>query len=179
MGKKAIIFPGQGAQKAGMGKDLFDSCPQSREIFERANAAIGFDLAKVCFDGPADELNDTAVCQPGILTTSIAALEALKAKCGEDAVRADMTAGLSLGEWEIINPHERFRQTKRLAISPSFSNSSAAVLALLHARGKDSPGLQDLRSEINPDGLSRLGWSFEGKRISVDWDLVKREVLLK
>jgi len=87
--------------------------------------------------------------------------------------------GLSLGEWEIINPHERFRQTKRLVISPSFSNGSTAVLALLHARGKDSPGLENLRSEINPDGLTRLGWSFAGKRISVDWDPVKREVLLK
>ena len=87
--------------------------------------------------------------------------------------------GLSWEEFEIKNPHDRFRQTKRLVISPSFNNGFTAIFALLHARGKDSPELKDLHSEINMDGLTSLGWDFEDRRISIDWDLGKREILLK
>jgi len=100
MGKKAILFPGQGAQKVGMGKDLYESVPEARDIYDRAGAAIGMDLAKVCFEGPDEELNDTAVCQPAILATSIAALEAMKAR--GRPVEADLTAGLSLGEYTAL-----------------------------------------------------------------------------
>jgi len=102
MGKKAILFPGQGAQKVGMGKDFYDAAPAAREIYERANAVLDIDIAKICFDGPDDELNDTAVCQAAVLVTSIAALEALKVKCGGGAAAADMAAGLSLGEYTAL-----------------------------------------------------------------------------
>lgn len=102
MGKSAILFPGQGAQKVGMGKDFYDAVPAAREVYERANAALDVDVAKVCFDGPEEELNDTAVCQVAVLVTSLAALEALKAQCGEDAAKADMAAGLSLGEYTAL-----------------------------------------------------------------------------
>jgi len=102
MSKKAILFPGQGAQKVGMGKDFYDAVPAAREIYERANAVLDIDIAKICFDGPDDELNDTAVCQAAVLVTSIAALEALKAKCGDGAAAADMAAGLSLGEYTAL-----------------------------------------------------------------------------
>ena len=102
MGKKAILFPGQGAQKVGMGQDLYEAVPEAREVYDRANAALDFDVAKVCFEGPAEELNDTAVCQAAILVTSIAAVAALRTKCGEPAAAADMTAGLSLGEYTAL-----------------------------------------------------------------------------
>ena len=102
MGNMAILFPGQGAQKVGMGKDFYDAVPAAREVYERANAVLDVDIAKVCFDGPEEELNDTAVCQVAVLVTSLAALEAMRAKCGEDAAKADMAAGLSLGEYTAL-----------------------------------------------------------------------------
>ena len=78
MGKLAYIFSGQGAQYIGMGKELFENVPSSRRIFEKANSALGFDIAKLCFEGPNEELNKIENTQPAILTMSIAALEAIK-----------------------------------------------------------------------------------------------------
>ena len=98
MGKLAYIFSGQGAQYVGMGKDLFQNVIKSREIFERANCELGFDIAKLCFEGPNEELSKTENTQPAILTMSIAALEAIKT----NKIIPDVTAGLSLGEYSAL-----------------------------------------------------------------------------
>lgn len=98
MGKLAYIFSGQGAQYIGMGKELFENVPSSRRIFEKANSALGFDIAKLCFEGPNEELNKTENTQPAILTMSIAALEAIKV----NGIIPDVTAGLSLGEYSAL-----------------------------------------------------------------------------
>ncbi|MBU1037715.1 MAG: [acyl-carrier-protein] S-malonyltransferase, partial [Candidatus Omnitrophica bacterium] len=71
-----LIFPGQGAQAVGMGKDLYDNFPQAREVFDRAVVILKFDLKKLCFEGPQEELFATKNSQSAILTTSIAALRA-------------------------------------------------------------------------------------------------------
>ncbi len=100
--KQAFLFPGQGAQYGGMGKDLAATWPAAAEVFERVSARLGFDIGRLCFEGSDDDLVRTDVQQPAILTHSIAALEALRAEQGEDAVAADACCGLSLGEYTAL-----------------------------------------------------------------------------
>ncbi len=95
----AYIFPGQGSQYAGMGKDLADNFPASRQVFEEANDALGFNLAALCYNGPEEDLKLTANTQPAILTTSVAALRALEA---ETDLVPTFAAGHSLGEYSAL-----------------------------------------------------------------------------
>jgi [acyl-carrier-protein] S-malonyltransferase len=99
MGKTAFIFPGQGSQYPGMGKDLADAFPVARQIFEEANDALGMKLSATCFAGSEDELRLTATTQPAILTTSIAVLRVVEQETG---LRADYLAGHSLGEYSAL-----------------------------------------------------------------------------
>jgi [acyl-carrier-protein] S-malonyltransferase len=97
--KIAFIFPGQGSQHPGMGKDLAEKFSAARQVFEEADAALGFPLSELCFNGPADELQLTENTQPAILATSIAALRAMQA---EEFSAADFVAGHSLGEYSAL-----------------------------------------------------------------------------
>lgn len=96
--KIAFIFPGQGSQYIGMGKDLYDQMPAARTVYEQADAALGFSLSELCFNGPEAELIKTANTQPAILTTSIACLELLR----QAGIKADVVAGHSLGEYSAL-----------------------------------------------------------------------------
>lgn len=102
MVETAFIFPGQGAQYVGMGKDLYDNFPQAREVFDKANAILKFDLRKLCFEGPQEELSTTNNSQPAILTTSIAALRALEASAVYAQYTTKFSLGLSLGEYTAL-----------------------------------------------------------------------------
>ncbi len=99
MSKKAFLFPGQGAQVVGMGKALAESNSNVAELFQKANEVLGYDLAKVCFDGPTEEINLTNRSQPGLFVASLAALETAKQDNPDLVDSIDFAAGLSLGEY--------------------------------------------------------------------------------
>lgn len=100
MSKTALLFAGQGAQTVGMGKSLAETSPAARAWFERANAALGYDLTSICFNGPDDELTKTEHAQPGIFLVSWIAFDLLKERAPN--LRFEATAGLSLGEFTAL-----------------------------------------------------------------------------
>jgi len=98
----AIVFPGQGAQTVGMAGDWVEACPAAAKLFSQAADILGYDLLAICRQGPAEKLNTTAVSQPAILVTSLAALEVLRAREGNPLGDVRITAGLSLGEYTAL-----------------------------------------------------------------------------
>ncbi|OZQ60633.1 [acyl-carrier-protein] S-malonyltransferase [Paenibacillus sp. VTT E-133280] len=98
MSKIAFVFPGQGAQAVGMGKDVYDALPNSRAVFEKGDEVLGFPLSKLIFEGPDSDLKQTVNTQPALLTASVAYLEALR----EQGMKPDYVAGHSLGEYSAL-----------------------------------------------------------------------------
>jgi [acyl-carrier-protein] S-malonyltransferase len=98
MSKLAFIFPGQASQYPGMGRDLYDNFPESRAVFDEADAALGFPISKICFEGSEDDLKLTENTQPAILTVSVAAYRALEKR----GIVPDFAAGHSLGEYSAL-----------------------------------------------------------------------------
>ena len=99
--KRAVVFPGQGSQVVGMGKDLAEAYPECKDLFARANDILGYDLQTICFEGPQEELNKSNHAQLGIFVASVAAFTALKIK--QPDFEYSVLAGHSLGEWTALH----------------------------------------------------------------------------
>lgn len=97
MGKTAVVFPGQGSQFVGMGKDLYEKYDKVKELFDKADESLGYSLSNIMFEGPEEDLKLTSNTQPALLTMSVAIWEVLK-----DTVQADYFAGHSLGEYSAV-----------------------------------------------------------------------------
>ena len=117
MSKLAFVFPGQGAQKVGMGKDFYDNYDVAKKMFKKADEALGYSIMKMCFEGPEEDLKLTANTQPAILTISCIANEILK----ENGIQPEITGGHSLGEYSAL-------------VAAGVLNFQDAV-ALVHKRG--------------------------------------------
>ena len=98
MNKLAFVFPGQGAQAVGMGKDFYDNYDVAKKLFKEADEALGYSIMNMCFEGPAEDLKLTANTQPAILTMSVIANEVLK----ENGIQPQVAGGHSLGEYSAL-----------------------------------------------------------------------------
>ncbi|MBP1907314.1 [acyl-carrier-protein] S-malonyltransferase [Paenibacillus turicensis] len=98
MAKIVFVFPGQGSQRVGMGKDLVEALPETKSLFELANKAVGFDIASLIFEGPEEQLKQTVNTQPALLTTSVALYQAF----ASHGITPDYVAGHSLGEYSAL-----------------------------------------------------------------------------
>jgi [acyl-carrier-protein] S-malonyltransferase len=98
----ACLFPGQGAQFVGMGRSVVERCPAAQKLFDQARDLLGYDLAELCFRGPAERLDSTVISQPALFVCSLAAVELLRQQAPEVVAQAAFAAGLSLGEYTAL-----------------------------------------------------------------------------
>jgi [acyl-carrier-protein] S-malonyltransferase len=141
----AFLFPGQGSQYVGMGEDLYKCYPVARDIFDQANDLVGFDLARLCFRGPEEDLDLTEKAQPAVFTVSVACLKALNSQLSTLNSQLEVVAGHSLGEYT--------------ALVAAGALEFAPALRLIHKRGR----FMKEASEENPGGMMAIiGLSREG-----------------
>jgi len=143
--KTAFVFPGQGSQYVGMGKDLYEQIPEARTFFEQADALLGFPLSRICFEGPEEELRQTKNTQPAIFVHSVAIAHLVKNR----NIRPSMTAGHSLGEYSALVA----------AGALSFGDGLRLVRLrgeLMQQAGIDRPGTMAAVVGLDPETLTRL-----------------------
>jgi len=146
---KAFLFPGQGAQHVGMGKDFYDASPAVRKLFDLADRVVATPLTKLCFEGPEERLAETNICQPAIFTVSAAALAVMTELLGEKMGKPACMAGLSLGEYTALYAAEAidFESGLRLVARRGRLMQEAALAVpsgMVSVLGLDEPKAQKL-----------------------------------
>lgn len=150
--KKAFVFPGQGAQFVGMGKDLYETNPLAKELFDKANEVLGFDITSIMFDGTADELKQTKVTQPAVFLHSV-----ISALCMGEAFAPDMVAGHSLGEFSALvaagaltfEDGLRLVHTRALAMQKACEVAPGTMAAII---GLPDTKVEEACAEVSTDG---------------------------
>ncbi|MCZ7624316.1 MAG: ACP S-malonyltransferase [Candidatus Kuenenia sp.] len=185
MRKTAFLFPGQGTQLVGMGKDFYKEYKEAREIFNQANDALGFDLASLCFEGNQEELNKTSLSQPAILVTSIAILEVLKEISFFKKTTCDAVAGLSLGEYtaHVSAGSVAFADAVKLVykrgiyMQEACEKSSGGMASVI---GLEDKKIEHICRELNPLGvICAANYNSPGQVvISGESNVLERAVLL-
>ncbi|RME84164.1 MAG: [acyl-carrier-protein] S-malonyltransferase [Planctomycetota bacterium] len=180
----AFLFPGQGAQKVGMGKGFWKNFPKCKEIFEKASQKCPFNLLEIIFEGPQEKLNLTAVSQPAILTVSYTALEAMKEVKN---IPFDFAAGLSLGEYTALLAAEaiEFEPVLELVIHRGQFMQEACDKVkggMASIMGLDRPKIEEIVSEVAQEAVLSIANYNSPKQIVISGEekgLAKAEELLK
>ncbi len=156
--KTAFLFPGQGAQHVGMGKDICEAFDSASDLFDRAEAATGLPIKVLCFEGPEDKLNSTDIAQPAIFTVSAAMLQVMKDTVGEDAICPEYMGGLSLGEYTALyaaGAMDFETGVKLVARRGELMQKAATSVpsSMVSIIGLDEPKAQELCDAARGDGI--------------------------
>lgn len=165
MSKKAYVFPGQGAQFVGMGKDLYENYPKAKEFFDKANEILGFRITDMLFDGTDEQLKQTKVTQPAVFLHSV-----IRAICLADGFEPDMVAGHSLGEFSALvaagvlsfEDGLRLVSKRALAMQAACELQPSTMAAVL---GLDDAVVVDTLSEIKDEVVVAANFNSPGQLV--------------